>query len=116
MQFEYNLTTVVNATLDIEDLGNASIIANDDKGNTFDIIIRTILGKTEIFECGPRVPDIDGLQPTESQRYRCFEFNEFKIKKAINAFLNGTYFVITQARVVELEEARALFVDYKRYI
>ena len=32
MQFEYNLTTVVNATLDIEDLGNASIIANDDKG------------------------------------------------------------------------------------
>lgn len=108
--------TLSDATLSVDDIGNSTIIAYNDTGEAFALVIKTSLGWTEIFECGPSTPDIEQLPINTFQSYSRFEFSEYKIKKAINNFLNDRYRRITQAMVTDIEEAKKLFVDFRRYL
>ena len=114
MQFDYMKRTVVDASLDVPDIGNCVIIANTDDGEFYVLVIRSILGWTEIFEFGPITPDIKELPRYTGQVYSRDEFSEFRIKKTIAKFLNG--YPITQARVSDIDEAKKLVVSLRDYL
>ena len=61
MDFEYMRRVLMDGVLSGDDMGNCTIIANNDVADTFVLVIKTELGWTEIFEAGPIVPDMDKL-------------------------------------------------------
>ena len=55
MNFDYFTVQTVMANIEIEDIGNCAIEANNDNGEFWYLIIRTTLGSTQIFEYGPTI-------------------------------------------------------------
>ena len=54
-----------------------------------------------MIEYGPSVPDIGLLPSSANLSYTRFDYNEYKIEKIIDKFLNNPKRVITQAEVVQ---------------
>ena len=116
MDFEYMQRVLMDGVLSVDDMGNCTIIANNDVAESFVLVIKTVLGWTEIFEAGPIVPDMDKLPNHTFVSYDKLPFSESQIKKRIRTFLNDRLRGITQARVAEIEEAKKLLVDFGEYI
>lgn len=106
MTFEYLQRVIVDGTLEVDDIGHCVIQGNNDIGEFYYLIILTSLGWTEILEYGPCVPDFDLLQANYNIKYSRIEYNQGKIERAIDKFLNEPKRVITQAKVVELGDIR----------
>ena len=87
--------------LDVEDIGNCAIEANDDLGIYYYLVIETYLGFTKIFEYGPVQPDFNELNKSVSCLFNRIEFNDKKISKRIYTFLNAPTRNITQAQMVD---------------
>lgn len=111
MTFDYMERVVVEGQLDVENIGECIIQANNDFGEIFLLMIRTELGWTQVIDYGPLVPDIELLSPNFKILYNRFEFNQQKIEKLIDRFLNDPKKEITQARVVDVTEITDLLVD-----
>ena len=99
MNFEFFYQEQPTADLEIEDIGNVAIIANNDAGMEYYLILKTDMGLTKSLEYGPSVPDVEDLPMSVTIKYNQFEFSENKIIKMINKFLNSNS--ITQAREAE---------------
>ena len=69
MTFDYMERVVVDGQLEVEDIGQCVIQANNDIGEEFYLIIKTDLGWTEILEYGPCVPDMELLQLNYQVKY-----------------------------------------------
>lgn len=87
MLFEYMSRTVSDAQIDIDDIGNCALIATTMDMDTYSMVIKTVLGVTEIYSCGPIGVDGD-LGDYYSTTYRKFPYSESKIKNAITKFIN----------------------------
>ena len=61
MEFEYLHQIVVGDTIDIDDIGNCAINAFNDAGEEYYLVVKTVLGWTEIFEFGPIIRDVKEL-------------------------------------------------------
>ena len=105
LNFEYFFSRMAMGDLEVEDIGNCAIEANDDIGNFYYIVIETNLGFTKIFEYGPTQPDFNEMCKSVTCTFDRIEFNEKKIIKRIQTFLNTPIRNITQAQVVEKEYA-----------
>ena len=116
MDFEYMRRVLMDGVLSVDDMGNCTIIANNDVADTFVLVIKTELGWTEIFEAGPIVPDMGKLPKHTFISYDKLPFSEVQIKKRIRGFLNDGLREITQARIAVLDEARKLLVDFREYL
>jgi hypothetical protein len=103
--FEYFYSREAIGNLDVEDIGNCSIEANDDLGNFYYIVIDTNLGFTRIFEYGPCNPDFNELPKAVGCTFNRIEFNEKQIQKRIYSFLNAPHRNITQAQLVDRDYA-----------
>lgn len=104
MKFEYLQRVIVDAELEIDNIGDCVIQANNDLAEEFYLIIRTELGWTEVMEYGPFVPDLLQLPYNYQITYNRFEFNQSKIERIIDKFLNNPKKIITQAKIVTLED------------
>lgn len=102
MRFEYLQRVVVEADLEVENIGECVIEATNDIAEFFYLIIKTQLGWTEVLEYGPCLPDMDILSSNYNIKYSRFEFNSSKIERIIDKFLNEPKRVITQAKVTDL--------------
>ena len=91
--------------LDVDDIGNCAIEANNDEGNYYYMVIETNLGFTKIFEYGPVQPDFNEMCKSVTCTFDRIEFNEKKISKRIYSFLNAPGKNITQAQIVDKEYA-----------
>lgn len=111
MTFDYLQRVIVDGQLDVENIGDCIIQANNDFGEEFYLIIKTVLGWTEILEYGPCVPDLPELQYTYNIKYNKFEYNQSKIERTIDKFLNDAKRTITQAKLVELDEIRDYLIN-----
>lgn len=111
MRFEYLQRVVVEAELEIDNIGECVIQANNDVAKEWYLIVKTELGWTEILEYGPCMPDLVLLQENYNITYSRFEYNQGKIEKAIDKFLNNPKRVITQAKVCSLEDIRENLVN-----
>lgn len=116
MRFEYFKQLVVGDQLEIDDIGNVCIVANDDLGHTYTLIVKTLLGQVQVWEFGPIIPDSAELLPNVASLYSRFEYSDNKVTKVIDKFLNNSYRSITQARVVDISEARKNMVNILEYI
>lgn len=106
MNFKYLAKVTQEGDIEIENIGNCAINANNDLAFEWLLIIKTIMGVTEVIEYGPFLSDLKDYSPANvSCSYNRFDFNEAKIKKRISSFLNDGYRNITQAFEIPFEEA-----------
>lgn len=111
MTFEYLQRVIVDGELEVDDIGQCVIQANNDLAEEFYLIIKTELGWTEIMEYGPCVPDLPLLQLNYNIKYSRFEYNQGKIERTIDKFLNDPKRCITQAKLSSLEDIREFLVN-----
>lgn len=104
MTFDYLERVIVEGQLDVENIGQCIIEGNNDIGEFWYLFIKTELGWSEIIDYGPHLPDFDLLHPNFQIKYSRIEYNEGKIERTIDKFLNDPKRVISQARVVELSD------------
>lgn len=104
MRFEYLQRVIVDAELEVDNIGDVVIQANNDLAEEFYLIIKTELGWVEVIESGPIVPDLNLLPLNYNIKYSRFEYNQSKIERIIDKFLNDPKRIITQAKIVELED------------
>ena len=101
MTFEYFYTKQCMGELDVEDIGNCTIQALNDDGLIWYMVIQTTLGWTKIFEYGPCAPDFNELPKGVNCNFSRIDFDEKKLYKRIDEFLNNSFRKITQAFIVE---------------
>lgn len=111
MTFDYLTRVVVDAQLEIENIGDCVLQCRNDFAEEFYLIIKTELGWTEILEYGPCVPDLDLLPYNYQIKYSRIEYNQGRIEKTIDKFLNDPKKSITQANVCQLAEIREFLVN-----
>lgn len=116
MNYPYLYTLQAIESLEISDIGNTCIIANNDLGDEWYLVIRTILGESTIFSYGPSNPDFDTLPPALSCSYYKMQYNEKKLNTLIDKFLNDTCKRITQAREVLLEDIKVYLKDIREIL
>ena len=103
MTFEYLQRVVVDAELNVDDIGQCVILGRNDIGEESYLIIRTEMGWTEQISIGPVCPDIDILPFNVAILYSRFEYNQGKIERSIDKFLNDPKKMISQADVVTFD-------------
>lgn len=111
MKFDYLQRVTVDAQLDVEDIGQCVILSRNDLGEEWYLLIRTELGFTEVLEYGPAVPDLTILPFAVNMSYNRFEYNQGKIERTIDRFLNNPKRLITQAEVTDVESIRNNIVN-----
>ena len=105
MNFQYFTTKVINAELEVDDIGSCAIKGFNDLGAEYILIIETQLGVSRILTAGPVQPDFDLLPDATDIQFQREEFNERKIGKIISGFLNNSKAQITQAFQCDKQEA-----------
>jgi hypothetical protein len=100
MTFEYLQRVVVDAELNVDDIGQCVILGRNDIGEESYLLIRTEMGWTEQITVGPVCPDIEILPFNVAILYSRYEYNQGKIERAIDKFLNDPKKMISQAEVV----------------
>ena len=116
MNFDYLVTRVVGAQIDIEDIGNVSIRGYADMGNEYYLVIKTDLGWVEVFEYGPIEPDLQELPKSVKYPYDRFESSEYKLEKSIDKFLNNPNSMITIAEIIDNDTAKDNMRNISNYI
>ena len=116
MQFDYMCRVVVDATLDVDDIGNCCIQAFNDSGEEFYLVVKTQLGWTEILEYGPIIRDVQELPKSVICNYQRFEYKQDKVAKVIEKFLNEYRRNITQAMVADVSEVKQYMRNLVDYI
>lgn len=104
MQFEYLQTITAQEAIDIDDIGNTNIQTFSNYGETSVLIIRTIDGISEIIQFGPVNIDIKELPDNVSYTYQRIEFNQRKLSKIIEKFINNE--MVSQVFEVTFNEAK----------
>ena len=113
MQFDYFYITQVNATIDIDDVGNCCLLARNDIGLEYYLFTKTEYGKTEIITVGPLFMDEDELFPeTVNLQYTTFDYNMKKISGIIDKFLKNPKACITYVELIELKQFRDRFPKF----
>ena len=111
MTFEYMQRVVVDSSIEIENIGQCVIQASNDFGAEYYLIILTELGWTEVIEYGPVIPDLNTLPLDYNISYTRFEYNQGKLERIIDKFLNNPKRIITQAKVTDLDSIREFLVN-----
>lgn len=113
MQFEYLQQITAQESIDIDDIGNTTIQCWSNYGETKVLIIKTMDGITEIIEFGPVNTDINELPDRVIYNYQRFEFNQGKIIKIINKFINDE--IVSQVQEIDFDTAKNVvknLIDY----
>lgn len=109
--FSYFKEVVVNANLEINDIGNCCIKTFTDTGQYSILIIKTVMGESTIFTYGPLLVDFESLPKEVNCNITRIEYNPKKIYYIIDKFINSKD--ITQAMEIEdplsaLKDCRSL--------
>lgn len=103
--FNYMYTQSSMDELEVEDIGNVIIEANNDLGQFWLIWISTQFGYCYIVEYGPYYKNnkqTDYLY----QKFEKIEYSEYKLEKKIDKFLNDPKRFITQVDFIDEDTAR----------
>ena len=100
-------------TLVDNDIGNCTIVANNDLNQTYIMSIRTEYGLTRILEYGP----YGNVMPTHCECvFDQFDYTEYRIKSRIEKFLNTRSRLITQAQECEYEDVASMLKNPAEYL
>lgn len=112
--YEYFYVEQAVGNLDIEDIGNCCIQANNDNCEFYYLVILTDYGITRVLEYGPYVESYTPLFITSA--FQQFDYNEQRIDKLINKFLNNQKRQITQAILVDFDDIKNNLVNPINFI
>ena len=114
--YEYLYEVKATGFLEIENIGECALVANNDFLQEQILIITTELGKTTILKYGPVF--VDNVQPPTNVSYTFEEidYSDYKIDKTIEKFINDAKFRTTQVTVVEIDDALDRIVDLKEFL
>ena len=87
-------------SISIDNIGNCIIQAFNDDGDSFYLIIRTVLGISRIFQIGPIQ---DGAITQCYCSFKQIDYDDYKIDKIIKKFI-GTNSSITQINVIDINQ------------
>lgn len=113
MVFEYLSRTLCDASIDIEDIGNCALCAYTLASDYSLMVVKTTMGTTEIFTCGPVACD-GSLCDYVGTSYRKFPYSDSKIKNAITKFVNTAG--VMQVVECPKDEIAKKFVNIAEYI
>lgn len=100
MTFEYLRVSTSMDSIDVEDMGNVCIKASNDDGVEWYLQICTSLGWVTAKQFGPvrmNSSDVENFFYFSRQR---FEYNEKRLYKLIDEFINGTKKNITAVEII----------------
>lgn len=103
MTFEYMKVTTSMDSVDIEDIGNVCIKVSNDEGVEWLLQIHTSLGWVIVKQFGPvklNSSDIDNFFYFSRQK---FEYNEKRLYKLIDEFINNSKKGITTVEIISDE-------------
>ena len=105
MNFQYSYITQNQADLEIDDIGNCAIEALNDAAEAYYLVIKTKYGTTSVVSYGPIIPDVDVFPKSVNCSFKRLDYDEFKVEKIIDEFLNKGFRNISQAREISPDEA-----------
>ena len=111
MNFEYAFQPRATADIDIEDPFNCVIKGTTQSGKISILVIKTVLGETQIIEYGLIEENSANLLPSVRYLYTRIPFSEKTIIGKIKKFLNDSFYDIFQAEEVALEDVEDLFLN-----
>lgn len=111
MEFEFNKELVAQNLIDIPRIGSFAMQAEGAMGDAYFLVIRTLMGRSYIATCGPVLPGIEELPPGFTTNLTVINFNEGKLIKTINMFLNDHSKGIYRAEIVDFNTALNEFRD-----
>ena len=114
--FEFNNQFVPQSLIDVDEIGQFALEASNDQGYFWYLLVRTSLGTVTIASCGPVVPDVKLLPSGYSCWISRMEYKEQKLEKAINTWLNDKNKALTEAKLIDIDEAIDQFVDLGDYL
>lgn len=118
--FEYGESVLYDYELDIEELGQVSLKAEDTTGLSYYLVIKTSLGFSSILEFGPLKEDATILPLFYDMTFKRIEFDEVKLKGVIRKFIGPRKKMktdISKVSVITTEEALdsgVNLIDYMR--
>lgn len=104
MRFDYNYQEQPLSSIDVEDIGNVCLHALNDIGDEYFICTKTYLGWTKVIQFGP-TKDIS-FPLYSSVIYNNFEYNENRLFKLVEQFLNKNGRNITQVFEVDYQDMK----------
>ena len=115
MQFNYLYVQEATGSIDIDDIGNFAISVTNDMYKEWIMLVNTVYGITEVVQYGPHSIDFDELEDKVTCNYQRFDYNEQRICKLVDTYINDTQKLITQVSVISFTEAKERIkniVDY----
>lgn len=116
MEFGFNKELAPRNTLILDNIGEFAIEAITPEGSYFYLLIKTIMGQSIIATCGPVLPGVEFLPSSFSISILKTPYNEARLKKIIDLFLNDKYRRIVEANEIDIEDAIEEFKDVKDYL
>ena len=113
---EFNQQLMPQNVIDIEEIGQFAVEAWNDDGYYYYLIVRTSLGTTSIASCGPVIPDVDLLPSGFTTSLEKMAYKEDKLSRSITMWLNDRSKKITQAKIIDIDEAIDQFRDLGEYL
>lgn len=114
--FDYDKELIAHSSIDVDDIGNCSLLGYNDSYFEYGLIVKTSMGKTQVFSFGPFVPDVEILPDEVNCNYQKIDYNEKKIINIINMWLNDKKKKLTQVRSVELQECINSYKNIIEYL
>lgn len=112
MNFNYLRRIVQDASIEIDNIKECSIIAYNDIAEEFYLMISTDLGVTQILSQGP----VSLSAPIYAKcEYLSFQTDAKKIQTYISKWLNDKDKAITQAEEIDREELKEKLVNIADY-
>lgn len=88
MIFEFSVQKTFNESIDVVDMGNATLRCTNRQLDNYYIIVKTIMGKTHFIKFGPVCSEIDALLEDFSVEYKKIDYKESQVYKEIDKFIN----------------------------
>ena len=111
MQFEYLYTMQATGNIDIENIGDFAISVTNDMCKEWLMIVRTEYGICQIIQYGPLLIDFDELPENVNYNYQRMEYNEGKLVRMIDKFINDPSKLATQVTEINIDDATNKIVN-----
>ena len=116
MEFEFDKQLTPQNAIEIDNIGSFALEAISETGNYYYYIVQTLMGQSVIASCGPIAPDIYEIPSGFNVSLYRIEYNETKLIKGIDLFLNDKYKKILYAKEIDTEDAIEQVRDIKEYL
>lgn len=114
-KFEYVITQKAEEQLDIDDIGNVSLVEANEMGDMWVLFIKTSMGDSYVFEYGPFNVDLGDSRNIYSS-LQTIPYKETKLHSIIDNFLNNPKRMIIQAHELSDEEIEELKPNIKNLL